>query len=468
MGNPCSSHNMTPYPAYKDSGISWLGQIPAHWDVKSLKRLSSLTLGKMLTPQDKGEYVRKPYLRAKNVLWEKVDITDIKEMWFSEQELTQYRLKLHDLLLCEGGEVGRTAIWKEELEECYIQNSVHKVTIHQNYTPDYFLYLFLLYGKRGHFDAIVDRVSIAHLTKEKLKEVSCLVPPLSEQRAIAAFLDHKTRQIDTYIAKKQQQIERWQAYRSALINQAVTKGLNPDVPMKESGIEWLGEIPAHWDVKKLKQICYMKGRIGWQGLKQAEFTDKGPYLITGMNFKDGVIRWDEVYHITEERYNEAPEIQLKIGDVLMTKDGTIGKLLYVDTLPGKASLNSHLLVLRPLDNEFLPKYLYYQLQSEFFKYHIEIHKTGTTFFGITQEAVGLYKMLLPPLKEQQTIAQFIDTETVKIDALVATTQQQIDRLRAYRTSLISDAVTGKIDVRDYNYKDFTKERDLKNVEDPET
>ena len=106
---------------------------------------------------------------------------------------------------------------------------------------------------------------------------------------------------------------------------------------KDSGIEWLGEILAEWKTRKLKAICYMKGRIGWQGLKQSEFTDEGPYLITGMNFKDGIIRWNEVYHITEERYNEAHEIQLQEGDVLITKDGTIGKLLYVDHLPGKAS-----------------------------------------------------------------------------------------------------------------------------------
>src|SRR5690606_31781853 len=122
-------------------------------------------------------------------------------------------------------------------------------------------------------------------------------------------------------------------------------------------------------------ICYMKGRIGWQGLKNSEFSDDKnlPYLITGMNFKDGAIRWDEVYHVSEERYNQAAEIQLREGDVLMTKDGTIGKLLFVDYLPGKTTLNSHLLVLRPLKNGFIPKYLYYQLQSVNFHGHIENH-----------------------------------------------------------------------------------------------
>ena len=210
---------------------------------------------------------------------------------------------------------------------------------------------------------------------------------------------------------------------------------------KDSMVDWLGDVPDGWDVKALKSICYMKGRIGWQGLKQSEFTTEGPYLITGMNFKDGVIRWEEVYHITEERYNEAPEIQLKVDDVLMTKDGTIGKILYVGFLPDKASLNSHLLVLRPFKDSVLPKYLYYLLKSEHFKVHIEINKTGTTFFGITQEAVGIFKMIIPSKNEQRTITSFLDRETERIDTLIEKKEQQVELLQEKRAALISHAVT---------------------------
>jgi type I restriction enzyme, S subunit len=210
---------------------------------------------------------------------------------------------------------------------------------------------------------------------------------------------------------------------------------------KPSGIESLGDIPAHWKINKLNRICYMKGRIGWQGLKQSEFTSEGPYLITGMNFKDGVIRWDEVYHITEDRYNEAPEIQLKVGDVLMTKDGTIGKLLYVDNMPDKASLNSHLLVLRPLGNHFYPKYLYYLLHSNYFKDYVELCKTGTTFFGLTQEAAGKFKMLLPPLHEQQSIVELLDNSLVSINNFVEKKQKLIELLNEEKSAIIHHAVT---------------------------
>lgn len=218
---------------------------------------------------------------------------------------------------------------------------------------------------------------------------------------------------------------------------------------KDSGVEWIGEIPEGWEVKRLSRISYMKGRIGWQGLKQAEFTSNpdDPYLITGMNFKDGVIDWPEVYHITEERYQEAPDIQLKDNDVLITKDGTIGKLLFVDKIPypHKASLNSHLLVLRPLNHEYYSKYLFYQLQSIIFKHHVELTKTGTTFFGITQEAMGQFRALLPPTPEQTAIATFLDRKTAEIDQLISNKEKLIALYEEEKTAIINRAVTRGLD-----------------------
>ncbi len=137
---------MKAYPKYKQSNTEWIGKIPEHWDVKKLKYFAEIVLGKMLTNDDKGGYFYKQYLRAQNINWQKVNADDIKHMWFTEQELDQYRIKLNDLLISEGGEVGRTAIWNNEIEECYIQNSVHKVTMLNGNNPFYFLYLFFLYS----------------------------------------------------------------------------------------------------------------------------------------------------------------------------------------------------------------------------------------------------------------------------------------------------------------------------------
>ena len=192
----------------------------------------------------------------------------------------------------------------------------------------------------------------------------------------------------------------------------------------------------------------MKGRIGWQGLKHSEFIDEGPFLITGMNFKSGKINWNEVYHITDERYEQAPEIQLKENDILITKDGTIGKLLFVDNIPAphKASLNSHLLVFRPIQNSYHPKYLYYQLDSSAFQDYVEVAKAGTTFFGISQAAVGRYIGILPPLSEQKAIATYLDTKTAQIAQIIQTINTQIEKLKELRKTLINDVVTGKIKV----------------------
>ena len=202
----------------------------------------------------------------------------------------------------------------------------------------------------------------------------------------------------------------------------------------------LGEIPSDWDFKSLKDICYIKGRIGWQGLRKDEFISEGPYLITGINFDRGKIIWNECYHITNERYEQAPEIQLKVGDVLMTKDGTIGKLLYVDNLPNKASLNSHLFVMRPINDSFISKYFYYHLQSEKFKKYIDNNKTGSTMPAITQAAMEKYKLILPPLEEQEKIASILSTVDEQIDNVEALIKKNKELKKGLMQTLLTKGI----------------------------
>lgn len=201
-----------------------------------------------------------------------------------------------------------------------------------------------------------------------------------------------------------------------------------------------GEIPSDWDFKSLKDICYIKGRIGWQGLRKDEFISEGPYLITGINFDRGRIIWNECYHITNERYEQAPEIQLKVGDVLMTKDGTIGKLLYVDNLPDKASLNSHLFVMRPINDSFISKYFYYHLQSEKFKKYIDNNKTGSTMPAITQAAMEKYKLILPTLEEQEKIASILSTVDEQIDNVDVLIKKNKDLKKGLMQTLLTKGI----------------------------
>ena len=215
--------------------------------------------------------------------------------------------------------------------------------------------------------------------------------------------------------------------------------------MKPSGIDWIGDVPANWYMIKLKYFSYLKGRIGWQGLTVDEFIDEGPYLITGTDFENGKIQFDRSYHISDERYNQAPEIQLKVGDLLVTKDGTVGKMAYVDTLPGKASLNSHLLLIRPLENKFDNRFLFWLMSSSVFNGYTEYAQDGTVMASLSQEKIGNFIAYFPEITEQQAVADFLDKECAQIDSIAADLEKQIALLQQYKKSLITETVTKGLD-----------------------
>lgn len=215
--------------------------------------------------------------------------------------------------------------------------------------------------------------------------------------------------------------------------------------MKPSGIMWIGDVPESWNLLKLKYFSYLKGRIGWQGLTADEFIDEGPYLITGTDFENGRIQFDRSYHISEARYAQAPEIQLQIGDLLVTKDGTVGKMAYVDELPDKASLNSHLLLIRPLEGKYHNRFLFWLMSSSVFTGYTEYSQDGTIMASLSQEKIGNFLAYFPGLEEQCAIADFLDTECAKIDSVIADIEKQIETLQKYKKSLITEAVTKGLD-----------------------
>lgn len=213
---------LNPNAPMKDSGVAWIGDIPEHWDVKKLKNVSKVVLGKMICNEKTGNMKLKPYLKSKNIQWLKVDLNSVDEMWFTPKEMEMYRLKQGDLVLSEGGEVGKTCIWNNDLEECYIQNSAHKVTFENKQNSKYYLYLFFSLGKQGQFEKIVNRVSIGHLTKEKLINTFVFCPPLSEQNEIVKLIDDYLIKFNEIINCYETQIDRLKEYKNILINQAVT------------------------------------------------------------------------------------------------------------------------------------------------------------------------------------------------------------------------------------------------------
>jgi type I restriction enzyme S subunit len=220
--NQAVTKGINPKVKLKPSGVKWLRDIPEHWEICRLKYFAEVVLGKMLINEDKGDYYLKPYLRAANIQWLNVDISDVKEMWFTKSELIKLRINENDLLVSEGGEVGRTCIWKNELNECYIQNSVHKISFNKKYNPYYFLYQFCCMGSLGYFESIVNRISIGHLTGEKIRELPLCVPSLEEQNKIVYHISEQIQRIVKTLSQIEKEIEHLREYRTALISEVVT------------------------------------------------------------------------------------------------------------------------------------------------------------------------------------------------------------------------------------------------------
>lgn len=230
---------------------------------------------------------------------------------------------------------------------------------------------------------------------------------------------------------------------------AALQGLgNTSETMKHSDIPWVGEIPESWDQIRTKHFSYMKGRIGWQGLTSDEFIEEGPFLVTGTDFDAGRVCWDRSYHISEKRYEEAPEIQLQEGDLLVTKDGTIGKLAYIDKLPGQASLNSHLLVMRPLQGKYINRFLYWVLSSSVFVEYYGLVSDGSTMSSLSQEKMGNFTFPVPDIDEQTAIADYLDKECCDLDDIISDLEKQLETMKEYKKSLIMECVTGKKRVKE--------------------
>lgn len=215
--------------------------------------------------------------------------------------------------------------------------------------------------------------------------------------------------------------------------------------IKPSGIAWIGDIPHDWNIKRVKYLASLKGRIGWQGLTSDEYIDEGPYLITGIDFQNGGIDWSSCVHIPEKRWAEAPEIHIKNGDLLITKDGTVGKVAIVNGLEGKASLNSGVLLIRT-EPDFDKRFLYWVLQSEEFWTWFRLKNAGnSTIVHLYQGDFAEFSYTFPVIAEQCSIADFLDTQCAKIDSVIADIEKQIETLQKYKKSLITEVVTKGLD-----------------------
>ncbi|MGZ8160353.1 MAG: restriction endonuclease subunit S [Methylobacter sp.] len=403
-----------------------LGMMPEDWSLIKLKevsiisRLAGAEYTTMWQETLNGEIIA---LRGFNIGKGRIIDKDLSRISNElSLRLKRSRLSKGDVVYPCVGSIGNAVVITEN-DKFHIQQNIARITPNPKAINSGFLasYLMSFLGELevSRFNASSSQPSVL---VGSLREYRIPLPPtLAEQEAIAEALsdaDALIEALEQLIAKKRQ--------------------------LKQGAMQELLHPKLSDSIQLLKDVSSLKGRIGWQGLKQTEFTsnEDEPFLITGMNFKDGAIRWHEVYHISESRYEIAKDIQLKPDDVLMTKDGTIGKVLYIDAIPYpyKASLNSHLLLFRPIRKSYIPKYLYYQLSSKRFKNFIELSKSGTTFFGLSQAAVGNYPVVLPPIDEQKRIAQILSD----MDAEIAELENKLAKARAVKQGMMQQLLTGRI------------------------
>ena len=402
---------------------SWQPCTAVNWRRLQVKRAFAVTLGKMLqsSPSHTSD-AEVTYLKAQHVQWDGITLADLPTMWASEEEINALLVKQGDLLVCEGGEVGRSAIVGDSPKEStIIQNALHLVRGRNGANPRFLNYLLRHAFNQGWFDVICNKSTIAHFTVEKFESMWAWLPDNSQQRSIADYLDRETARLDALVAEKEELIKLLQEKRTALISYAVTKGLDPDVPLKDSGVEWLGEIPAHWEVKRLKRLAFMRAGTAITG---DAIGAEGDYPVFGGNGVRG-------YTSSFTHEGEFP---------LVGRQGALCGCVNFAT--GKFWASEHAVVLSP-NAGVNPNWLAQLLQVM----ALNQYSQSAAQPGLSVETIGSIAAPAPLETEQLAITAFLDRETAKIDALIAQVREGIDHLKERRAALIAAAVTGKIKIR---------------------
>lgn len=440
------------YEKYKESGVPWLGQVPEGWEVAVIKHMTDIYNGSTpksgdplnwdgeilwATPEDLGNNNGKYLDNTKRTITEEGYISSGVSI-----------VPIGSSILSTRAPIGHLSIVSKEM--CFNQGC-RGIVPKENLESD-FLY-YLLFAAKDELKVRGQGTTFIELGNNQLGSMPITLPSLEEQKAIAAFLDKKTSEIDALIAKKEELLKLLAEQRTALITHAVTKGLNPSAPMKDSGIDWLGHIPSHWDVKKVKSIVDIWGRIGFRGYTLADIVDEGEgaLSLSPSNIKDGKTDYSKRTYISWEKYEESSEIKVYEGDILFVKTGsTIGKTAIIKSPNEPMTLNPQLVVLK--NHKINSHFLAYAMNASYYQFQIEGYKFGGSTPAMTQESLGRTLIVIPSDEEQKEIVEYIDAADLKFELIINKTQQAIDRLKEYRTALITNAVTGKIDVRGYQQK----------------
>jgi len=425
------------YPKYKSSGVAWLGDVPEHWGIKKVQFLlennDGGVWGEDPIGDDNDSIVLRSTEQTVDGFWK---IEDPAIRYLTDQEIRKAHLVEGDLVITKasGSEqhIGKTSLVNTDIEakHCCFSNFMQRLRPNARTSS---LFLWFYFNNRIVREQFVyysnTTTGLANLNPSLIGDVQISLPPLPEQQAIAAFLDRETGRIDALITKKERLLELLAEQRTALISRAVTKGLDASVKLKPSGVEWLGDVPEHWEVKALK---YLFENLDYKRIPIAAEDRSGIDKIYPYYGASGIIDYVEDYI-----YDETLILVAEDGANLLSRSTPLAF-----RAEGKYWVNNHAHILRPKYDAIT----YWESVLQILDYTPFV--SGSAQPKLTADNLGSFLLPLPPLPEQQAIAAFLDRETAKIDALSAKVSTVIERLKEYRTALISSAVTGKIDVRE--------------------
>ena len=432
----------------KNSGVDWIGEIPAHWEVKRLKDISYLyggltgKAGEDFTPeQEKGT---KPYIPFTNVLNNYViNPQKMNYVYISEGEV-QNRVKRNDLIFLMSSEdyesIAKSAVVLDELGEVYLNSFCRGLRFtDKRIEPKFVNYLLSATPCRDALRFEARGFTRINIKIEKIASQFIFYPPLAEQQAIADYLDEKTAEIDAQVALLEKKRESYNKLKRSLISNVVSRGLTPTVTLKDSGNDWIGEIPVHWQIKRIKDVAELGSGTTPKSTNEKYYDDGiHPWLITG-DVQNRLIKSNDNF-ITDLALAEIPNLKLypsKTVLLAMYGGGTIGNVGLM-TYPAYINQACCAMIPKPIVFE---KYLFYYLQTK--QDRIISTGVGGTQINLSQNKISAYPIIIPPLEEQQAIADYLDKKTAEIDEQIDLIDKKIDTYKKLNQSLIDEVVTGK-------------------------
>jgi len=424
-----------PYTAYRDSGVGWLEEIPQHWKVKRLKYFAPISGEKLDGKPDELTYLGLENVESKTgrlLLDAPVEEVDSTVSAFHRDEVLFGKLRPY---LAKVVHASFDGVCTSEL--LVLQPDRRQVE------PRFLFYRLLSNEFIRYANAFSYGVKMPRTSPQLIANTGVPLPSLPEQQTIAAFLDRETERLDASAAKKEQLIGLLQEQRSTLISHAVTKGLNPEAPMKDSGIPWLGRIPEHWKPKRLKHIS-PRQNVGVVVNPSSYYADAGVPFLFGGDISEGKISTDSCRRISPEDSRRLSDSLLHSDDLVTVRVGYPGVTAVIP--PDLEGCNCASMMVVRRSPRFDSRWLCYAMNSRIGRSQVEIVQ-----YGAAQEQFNIahaveFRFAFPPKEEQTAIADYLDQKTNKLDALIARTRDGIAALREYRTALISAAVTGKIAV----------------------